>query len=48
MNFACKHCGMATRFGKTEEAAKDSGLFLFEEASDGIDWIIRILLLLLR
>src|SRR6266436_4384084 len=48
MNFACKHCGMATRFGKTGEAGKDSGLFLFEEAADGIDWIARVLLLLLR
>src|SRR6267143_1243746 len=48
MNFASKHCGMATRFGKTGEAGKGSGLFLFEEAADGIDWIARVLLLLLR
>src|SRR6266478_7110650 len=48
MNFACKHCGMATRFGKTGEAGKDSGLFLFEEAAEGIEWIARVLLLLLR
>src|SRR6266436_285796 len=48
MNFASKHCGMATRFGKTGEAGKDSGLFLFEEAAEGIEWIARVLLLLLR
>src|SRR6266478_97984 len=45
MNFACKHCGMATRFSKTGEAGKDSGLFLFEEAADGVDGVVGILLL---
>src|SRR5258708_7922585 len=48
MNFACKHCGTATRFGKTAEAGKDSGLFLFEQAAEGIDRVVGILLLLLR
>jgi len=32
---------------QTAEAGKDSGLFLFEQAAEGIDRIVGILLLLL-
>src|ERR1700726_2062301 len=47
MNFSSKHCGTATKLGKIPER-EISGLFLFEQSANGVDWIIRILLLLRR
>src|ERR1700737_131984 len=48
MIFAYEHCGTATMLGKTEKRGDPSGLFLFEEAAERVDWIGRILLRLLR
>ena len=48
MNFAYKHCGTATMLGKTEKRGDPSGLFLFEEAAEGIYRVGGILPLALR
>src|SRR5712691_8987914 len=48
MIFACKHSVTATRLGKTRAVPNRLGLFLLEQATDGVDWIVRVLLQLLQ
>src|SRR5713226_9218964 len=48
MIFAYKHCGTATRLGKTGKRGNRSGLFLFEQGTERVDCVIRILMLQLR
>src|SRR6266849_214094 len=45
MIFAYKHCGTATRLGKTGKRGNRSGLFLFEQGAEGVDCVVRISLL---